>query len=166
MVSTERKASLRRKLRAIRANIAPAQRDLYTRLVTAQTLHALDWSTVQTLHIYTPHETAGEFATTDFLLHVRHRNPTISLETSSSSPEASIPNKAFDAIIIPCLGASKDGYRLGNGGGWYDRFLAGQKNAVKIGWCLDDCLIDDFPVEPHDQQLTMVITEKQVITVL
>ena len=60
--------------------------------------------------------------------------------------------------IVPGLAFTKDGKRLGYGGGWYDRFLASApKGAVKIGVAYSFQIVDDLPAEPHDIQLTDVV---------
>ncbi len=62
--------------------------------------------------------------------------------------------------IVPGLAFTRDGSRLGYGGGWYDRFLsAAPKDAVKLGVAHSFQIVDDLPVEPHDIPLTAVIDD-------
>ena len=62
--------------------------------------------------------------------------------------------------IVPGLAFTRDGRRLGYGGGWYDRFLsAAPKEAVKLGVAYSFQIVDDLPVEPHDIPLTAVIDD-------
>ena len=68
--------------------------------------------------------------------------------------EAVIP----DVILAPLVGFTKHGDRLGQGGGFYDRWLAEHPNTVAIGMAWDCQLVDHLPVEPHDMQLHSVIT--------
>lgn len=64
----------------------------------------------------------------------------------------------IDLALIPCLAATKDGRRLGKGGGYYDRFLAVYAGeAVLI--CPARFLLEEIPVEEHDVCLEMVLTE-------
>lgn len=61
--------------------------------------------------------------------------------------------------IVPGLAFTKDGKRLGYGGGWYDRLLAAAaKNALKIGVAHEFQLVDDLPGEQHDILLDRVVT--------
>ena len=62
--------------------------------------------------------------------------------------------------IVPGLAFTRDGRRLGYGGGWYDRLLsAAPKDAVKLGVAYSFQIVDDLPVEPHDIPLTAVIDD-------
>ena len=64
--------------------------------------------------------------------------------------------------IVPGLAFTRDGRRLGYGGGWYDRFLsAAPKEAVKLGVAYSFQIVDDLPVEPHDIPLTAVIDDSR-----
>ena len=63
------------------------------------------------------------------------------------------------AWIVPGLVFTKDGKRIGYGGGWYDRLLADAKSSIKIGVAHEFQIVDDLPHEPHDIQLTHVVTD-------
>ena len=61
------------------------------------------------------------------------------------------------AWLVPGLAFTKDGGRLGYGGGWYDRLLCrGAKQTPKIGIAYGFQLVDELPTEPHDVRLTSV----------
>ena len=61
--------------------------------------------------------------------------------------------------IVPGLVFTQDGKRIGYGGGWYDRLLAGAKSSVKIGVAHEFQIVNDLPHDPHDMQLTWVVTD-------
>ena len=67
-----------------------------------------------------------------------------------------------DVLIVPLIGFDHLGYRLGQGGGFYDRTIdrLTEKNPtlVTIGLAYDCQKVERVPVEPHDQKLTAVIT--------
>ena len=71
-----------------------------------------------------------------------------------------------EIIIIPTVGVDKNGYRLGYGGGYYDRFLESviQSNnrPLLVGLIYDFQFIDDFINEPHDLKLDIVFSELQI----
>lgn len=78
------------------------------------------------------------------------------------APEAAqiIAPTDLDLILVPGLAFTRDGWRLGRGGGFYDRFLSQlPTSTVKLGICFDLQLVDALPTEPHDQRLDGVITE-------
>ena len=61
--------------------------------------------------------------------------------------------------IVPGLAFTKDGARLGYGGGWYDRFLAAAApSAVSLGVAYHFQVLDSLPAEPHDVPLTAVVS--------
>ena len=62
--------------------------------------------------------------------------------------------------IVPGLAFTRDGRRLGYGGGWYDRLLASaSKDSVKVGVAYSFQMVDALPSEPHDVQLTAVVDD-------
>lgn len=71
-----------------------------------------------------------------------------------------IPPAEIDLILVPGLAFTRDGRRLGRGGGFYDRFLAQlPARAVKLGVCFDRQVVEALPSEAHDQRMDAVMTE-------
>ena len=73
-------------------------------------------------------------------------------------------NKEIDAIVIPLLAFDKDGYRVGYGKGYYDRFLASiDKKILKIGLSFFPPIdrIDDL--DSYDVPLNYCITPEKII---
>lgn len=70
-------------------------------------------------------------------------------------------------ILIPLLGYSKTGFRLGYGGGYYDKYLS--KNGIgdvkKIGIAFSFQEVEEIPVEDHDERLDWILTEKHLYKV-
>ena len=63
-------------------------------------------------------------------------------------------------VLVPGLAFTRDGARLGRGGGFYDRLLHGQAaNACKDGICFEVQLVEFVPSEPHDVVLDAVVTD-------
>jgi 5-formyltetrahydrofolate cyclo-ligase len=67
---------------------------------------------------------------------------------------------AVEVVIVPGTAFTAAGDRLGQGGGWYDRFLPRLRvGATTIGVCFAPQLVAELPVESHDVQLDLVITD-------
>jgi 5-formyltetrahydrofolate cyclo-ligase len=66
-----------------------------------------------------------------------------------------------DVVVVPCVGFSAGGHRLGSGAGYYDRWLAAHPHVVAVGVAWDFAEIDVAALapEPHDVALAFVVTE-------
>jgi 5-formyltetrahydrofolate cyclo-ligase len=68
-----------------------------------------------------------------------------------------------DILLVPLLAFDRRGYRLGYGGGYYDRalaFLRAQKKVMAIGLAFAGQKVDHVPTEPHDAPLDAILTEE------
>jgi 5,10-methenyltetrahydrofolate synthetase len=62
------------------------------------------------------------------------------------------------SLLIPCVGFNEAGFRLGYGGGYYDRTLAGTSRPMTVGIAYR-CLKADFLPGPYDVPMDVIITE-------
>lgn len=72
-----------------------------------------------------------------------------------------------EILIVPLVAFDMQGGRLGYGGGFYDRTLELLRNhraTLAIGFAFDTQETSNLPLEPTDQPLDMVVTEKRVLT--
>ncbi len=69
--------------------------------------------------------------------------------------------RAGDVIIVPALSYDEDLYRLGHGGGHYDRYLDGCP-AYAIGLIREEMMIERLPRQWHDIAVDCLVTEKKV----
>lgn len=75
-------------------------------------------------------------------------------------PEDEVEPSWPDVVIVPGLAFTAAGHRLGQGGGWYDRFLVGlAPHCVTIGVGFDEQLLEAIPTEAHDVTLDRVVTD-------
>lgn len=65
--------------------------------------------------------------------------------------------KHLDLILVPGVGFSPSGIRLGRGKGYYDRLLA-EAPACKCGVAFDQQVISELPTEQHDVRLDFLVT--------
>jgi len=72
----------------------------------------------------------------------------------------------IDLVIVPGAAFDRDGYRVGYGGGFYDRFLSSKisKDAIKIGIGFDLQVIDNVPRDDFDVPVDFIVTEKGFIS--
>lgn len=78
-------------------------------------------------------------------------------------PAADAPKVVPNALIVPLLAYDEDCYRLGWGGGFYDRTLATHTEIKAFGFAFGAQIVDHVPREAHDWPLQGVITEEGVI---
>ena len=83
-------------------------------------------------------------------------------------PKESAGEEEPEMIIVPLVGFSISGHRLGYGGGYYDRFIEAKKNTNKIitvgfGYSFQE--VHNLPIDSHDQKLNWILTEKYLYKV-
>ena len=66
----------------------------------------------------------------------------------------------LDTVITPGVVFDKRGYRIGYGGGFYDKFYAMENmNVKKIGFCYREQIVDRVPIEKFDVKLDYIISK-------
>jgi len=76
--------------------------------------------------------------------------------------EPAIAYEEIDIVVLPGLGFDREGWRVGYGGGFYDRLLS-QSHAMTVGFAFDCQILPSVPTECHDERLNMIVTENEVI---
>ncbi|MBI4261037.1 MAG: 5-formyltetrahydrofolate cyclo-ligase [Actinobacteria bacterium] len=70
----------------------------------------------------------------------------------------------IDAVVAPGLAFDREGYRLGYGGGFYDRLLAGLRpEAFRAGFGFHEQVVDRVPHGPGDERVQAVVTDRAVV---
>jgi 5-formyltetrahydrofolate cyclo-ligase len=78
-------------------------------------------------------------------------------------PGKEVDPRELDIVMVPGVGFSRDGARMGNGQGYYDRLLQQVRaDCPLIAVCYESQLFDDLIVAPHDVFMDKVVTEKTV----
>ena len=67
-----------------------------------------------------------------------------------------------DVVLVPGMAFDEAGYRLGHGGGYYDRYLSGFTGGT-IGVSFDALVLDAVPREAHDRPVGVLVTERRTI---
>jgi 5-formyltetrahydrofolate cyclo-ligase len=78
-------------------------------------------------------------------------------------PSGDLPEVVPDVLFMPLVGFTVTGDRLGQGGGFYDRWLEAHPATIAIGMAWDMQEVDNLPVEDHDMPLTAIITPTRIL---
>jgi 5-formyltetrahydrofolate cyclo-ligase len=153
---TREKEVIREKCKAVRLamdreEVASKSRDICRKL-----LYETDRPAIKMVLVYRPIAKLNEVELDLFLENAKG----LEIDELGAAPAQTLPAKKYDLIIAPTLAFDKDNYRLGWGGGFYDKLLAAQPQAKKIGVCFQNGFVEPgLPHEPHDIPLDKVITE-------
>jgi 5-formyltetrahydrofolate cyclo-ligase len=72
-----------------------------------------------------------------------------------------VPVDFIDFVVVPGLGFSEKGYRIGRGMGFYDRFLAQPEFiGTSCGLAFEEQIVPELPVLDHDIPLSMLVTDR------
>ncbi|MGG0658612.1 5-formyltetrahydrofolate cyclo-ligase [Rummeliibacillus pycnus] len=75
---------------------------------------------------------------------------------------AKIQKEQIDCLVVPGLAYDRKGYRLGFGGGYYDRFLSDFKNStISLAFHLQ--VVEKIPIDAYDVPIEKIITENEII---
>ena len=79
------------------------------------------------------------------------------------NPEKEVQPHELDLIMVPGVGFDRDGGRMGNGQGYYDRLMEQVRiDCQLIALCYESQLFDEILVAPHDVYMDKVVTEADV----
>ena len=82
-------------------------------------------------------------------------------------PEPITKKKVFpDVLIVPLIGFDKNKFRLGYGGGFYDRYiskLSNFKKFVTVGFAFSFQEVKKIPINKYDQKLDFILTNKGIV---
>lgn len=166
------KAQLRKSLQQARLALPPEARQEKSATIASTLLEEIYWPLVRSVHCFEPIMRLGEVDLVDFVTALQTDKADIRVYTSrkidgewqvvSTDTDKQVKVPKFDVVIVPMLGFDDKLHRIGYGGGYYDRFLAEQPQAKKIGVCYENGKVERIPAEPHDIPLDMIVTESHV----
>lgn len=188
-----RKDELRTQFGAFRQALSNAAHEARSSLIVHRALTLPQIAGANVVHTYWPLVERGEVDTRPLIAVLRNwgvdivlpvitsfdpDNPTLD-HRQYSGPDAlgknkwgirepvdgrNVPTDTFDAVIVPALGAGRNGHRVGHGSGYYDVFLDGI-SCPCIALVYDDCFVPSVPHASHDVPVTAVVTERTIYTV-
>lgn len=181
------KASLRESLSAKRKALTPQVLDTRGLKVQARFLATPYYQNARTIALYAP--IRGEVPTRDILIaaladdkvvcyplsHVHGRVLSFRAITSEAELEPGrlgvrepsnaselIAVEKIDLFVVPGLGFTRDGKRLGRGGGYYDATLrSASERSRRVGLGFSEQVVDDIPVNTDDVLMDLVVTETE-----
>lgn len=67
-----------------------------------------------------------------------------------------------DVVLVPCVGFTRTGWRIGYGGGYFDRYLARRPDlfAVGVAWSCAEVDLKTFEPGGYDRPLSAIVTER------
>ena len=92
--------------------------------------------------------------------------PLVTVSFGISEPGEDCPlldRQAVDLVLVPAVCYDRRGFRLGFGGGYYDRWLE-NFSGFKAGLCRAAVLQDSVPTEAHDARVDVLITERESLS--
>lgn len=78
-------------------------------------------------------------------------------------PGVDAPVVVPEVLFMPLIGFTARGDRLGQGGGYYDRFLAAHPQTIAIGMAWDVQEVAELPIELHDMRISAIVTPTRVL---
>ena len=85
------------------------------------------------------------------------------LEPPAVSEDAAALAAEAELLLVPALAVDRRGYRLGRGGGFYDRWLPGRAPGRVLAVVYADEVVDEVPHEPHDRRVDGALTPGGVV---
>ncbi len=152
------KAALRDEMRHRLRELTAEDREAYSEEICERVLEMEQWADARSIVLFTP--LPSEPIITPLILDCKARKATCVTVPQSPKNEADLhlPD-TIDLILVPGLAFSKDRHRLGRGGGFFDKLLAGRlKEAFKLGICFSFQLVEVVPTEGHDVVVDAVVT--------
>ena len=158
------KMALRKEFMALRLNLSQGDVTGKSRIIARKVQNLVEWSHVRTLHAYESNDSWHEVETGWLDAFIARQWSQIAVSYPHTSQHSPISSGIFDVVIVPLVAFDGECNRLGHGGGWYDRFLATQPKAIKIGLAFDVQQADSLPIEPHDVVLDYIVTETRTFS--
>lgn len=180
------KAALRRAMREKRRALAPQEQDEASRLVLAQLKDFAPYNSARCVMAYAA--CRGELDLSPVMADVLAAGGTLALPRCEApgvmtarrvtgeedlcpgayglmEPRESCPilsPQEIGLILVPGTAFDLLGGRVGQGGGYYDRFLRGT-DALRVGVCHGFALLAHVPGEAHDERMHKILTPQGII---
>lgn len=181
----ESKQELRKRMKEVRNAVSPEERECFSRQIAENLLRETWYSSVKHILVYSAIQSevdltpfceaaAGDgkrlyyprvFDREMEFFRIDHKEmlcpgafSVMEPDTESYSLEA-FQNQENSVMLVPGVAFSREGFRLGYGGGFYDRYLARHGNLYKIGIGFSVQVLDQWRPEDFDIPMNEIVTE-------
>jgi 5-formyltetrahydrofolate cyclo-ligase len=156
---TSQKATLRAQIQLRSREMTAEDRQGYSDEICERVLEMTRWAEAQSVILFSPLPSEPIITPLKLDCEARKVSCTTIAQSSRNESELQLPD-TIDFILVPGVAFSKDRHRLGRGGGFFDRLLAGRAaKAFKLGLCFSFQLLESIPTEPHDIVMDAVVTD-------
>ncbi len=175
------KAELRKKYKALRGSISEENRALFRAEICRKITELDAYKTAKTLLLYAATGSEVDLSPlfeqakkdgipcafprciADGIMEFYYVNSLSELQKGAygiMEPQTDRPVSDFRGalMLVPALAYDKEGYRLGHGGGYYDRFLAAHP-VFAVGVAYSACAADRLPRGEFDKAVSIIVTE-------
>jgi 5-formyltetrahydrofolate cyclo-ligase len=186
------KSAIRDQGKETRLSLGGSARLVLDTQVANRAQEVLNWEDYENVMIYLPITKQREIDTWQLIRWVWSNHPSVSifvprvngdeveavqitpLSTYETSPKGITEpvegdvlgsDESLDLVICALLGFDSRGYRVGYGGGYYDRFFAEFPKARRVGLAYENLFVEEkIEAEAHDIRLHEVITPERIIS--
>lgn len=177
------KTLLRKQMRAIRDGISVGERKRYSEIIVQKALALVEERQAKTVFAYLSF--GSEVQTHDLIEELLRRNVRVTVprcNTQTHTMQAITMDgfedlmedaygiltpkngkvllpEEIDLVFVPALAFDEEGYRLGYGGGYYDRYLKAFEG-ISAGLAFSACCVKELPRDCYDLPVSCILTEE------
>ena len=153
------KAALRAEMIKRLRQLTAEDRQSLSEEICERVLEMTEWNEAENVILFSPLPSEPILTPLKLDCDARKVACTIIPQSARSEADLKLPDK-IDLVLVPGLAFSEDKHRLGRGGGFFDRLLAGRaEKAFKLGLCFSFQILPTVPVEGHDIVMDAIATD-------
>ena len=153
------KTAIRAAMLAQLRAMPPEERTARSEIICGRIIESKAWRDAERVLLFSPIRSEPDIARVGSAATDAGKRVSIMPTTLRTESQLELPFIP-DLVLVPGLAFTRSGHRMGRGGGFYDRLLAGRaKDSYKLGICFAPQLLDSIPTEEHDAVLDAVISD-------
>ena len=156
---TAQKAALRTEMMTRLRQMTAEERQSHSEEICERILEMTRWNEAQNVLLFSPLPSEPMITPLKLDCEARKVSCTNIPQNPRRESDLHLP-ETIELILVPGLAFSKDHHRLGRGGGFFDRLLAGRAaGAFKLGICFSFQVLESVPTESHDIVMDAIVTD-------